>query len=466
MLNDLKELEKRKKFRRIDFMFPDEGPLRRELYTETIPWFFASKTYCELVLFGGNRTGKTESGAYMSVLHATGEYPDWWEGRRFDYPTKGRVCGRNGKTLRESVQFKLLGFPGGEIGTGLIPLDRLDLGKSKKAQGVANLYDYIVVKHVSGGESIIYLKSYDQGRLAFEGTDLDYVWEDEEAPMDIHFENMQRVFDREGIVFNTYTPLQGQTELTRDLRRRATMTDANVFMSTLTWDNVPHINDRKIKSYIKRYPEHELKARRWGIPKMGSGAIFTTDFDEMLAVKPFDIPKHWPRAYGLDFGWAPHPTAAIWGAWDRDSDIVYLYSEHRMKRELPAAHAAAIKMRGDWIKGNSETAGSNAEDGKRMINIYRELGLHLIRANKAVEAGIYIMRERIEQGRLKVFTPLLMWREEYESYQRKDGKLLKEYDDLMDATRYLLSRMETFETKPLKRGSAPLVAKRFGDYDI
>jgi hypothetical protein len=207
-----------------------------------------------------------------------------------------------------------------------------------------------------------------------------------------------------------------------------------------------------------------MKARRWGIPKMGSGAIFTTDFDEVLGIKPFKIPPHWPRAFGLDFGWSPHPTAAVWGAWDRESDIVYLYSEHRMKMELPSVHTDAIKMRGSWINGNSETAGTNASDGKRMIDIYRGLGLHLIKAKKDTEANIFAMRQRVETGRLRVFNTMLMWREEYESYHRNEGKIDKSFDDLMDATLYMLSRMETFKTKPVKRRSCAVQPTTFGDY--
>lgn len=458
-------------YERIRFLLPDDGPLNREAYAETVAWLDATAHFQELVLFGGNRTGKTETGAYAATTFATGEYPKWWKGRRFPGPTSGVVAGKDGKTVRDSTQIKLIGYPEREMGTGLIPKRLLLLDECKRAQGVPNLFETIAVRHTSGDMSTINLKSYDQGRQAFEGSRRHYVWEDEEAPIDIHRENVQRVFDFQGLVFNTYTPFKGQTELTRDLRSRSLDDKPTVYMATLTWDNVPHITDEMIEAYKNRYPLHEMKSRRWGIPKMGSGAVFTTDFDDVLAVKPFRIPEHWPRAFGLDFGWSPHPTAAIWGAWDRESDIVYLYSEHRMKQELPSVHSDAIKMRGSWIKGNSETAGTNLSDGQRMIQIYRDLGLNLIGARKGKsatgESNIYIMRQRTETGRLKVFNTLPMWREEYESYQRNDnGKIVKQGDDLIDATLYMLSRMETFSTKPAKRTSGRVTVPQFGDYRI
>jgi len=457
------ELADLMKYRRVAFLFPETGALRRSEYATTVDWLNASADFLESVLFGGNRTGKTEAGAFAVQMHATGNYPDWYTGRRFAGATSGVVAGKDGKTVRDTVQLKLLGFPEKEMGTGLIPLECLVLSECKKASGTPNLYETLVVQHVSGEKSIINLKSYNQGRTEFEGTARHYVWEDEEAPIDIHRENVQRVFDYQGIVFNTYTPLQGQTELTRDLRKRSQDEDAGVYMATLTWDNVPHITPAMMKAFEGRYPAHEMKARRWGIPKMGSGAIFTTDFDDVLKCRPVRIPAHWPRAFGMDFGWSPHPTAALWGAWDRESDTIYIYSEHRMKKELPSVHANAIMMRGKWIKGNSETSGTNASDGKRMIQIYRDLGLNLVPAKKDTEANIYEARQRIETGRLKVFDTLPMFREEYESFHRNEGRIVKEFDDLVDCLLYMLSKMETFTTKPVKRPGGSVQPVVFGD---
>jgi hypothetical protein len=63
-----------------------------------------------------------------------------------------------------------------------------------------------------------------------------------------------------------------------------------------------------------------------------------------VVCEPFEIPKHWPRAYGLDVGW--NKTAAIFGAVDRETDTAYIYSEHYQGEGEPAVHAAAIKARG------------------------------------------------------------------------------------------------------------------------
>lgn len=67
--------------------FPDEGPYRRELYPKHLQFFRAGKTHRTRAFVAGNRVGKSDTGAYEVAHHLTGDYPPWWEGRRFDVPT-------------------------------------------------------------------------------------------------------------------------------------------------------------------------------------------------------------------------------------------------------------------------------------------------------------------------------------------------------------------------------------------
>jgi hypothetical protein len=54
----------------------------------------------------------------------------------------------------------------------------------------------------------------------------------------------------------------------------------------------------------------------------------------------------------------------------------------------------------------------------------------------SVEAGLFDILTRMQTGRFKVFRHLNDWFEEFRLYHRKDGKVFKENDDLMSATRY------------------------------
>jgi len=452
------------KFGKFGTMFPDEGPFRRELYPKALAFFKAGANHKERCLMGGSRTGKTETGAYEAVCHSTGLYEDWWEGKVFHKPTSGVAAGKSGKVVRDSIQKKLIGYPAGAFGTGMIPRELLIDGDCKKALGTTDLYDIIAIRHKSGGKSIINLKSYDQGREAFEATERDWVWEDEEADVPIHGENVARTMTTKGIVWNTYTPLKGQTELTMDFEKRSKGEDPSVFLVRITWDDAPHLSQEMRASMEAVYKPHEMKARRWGIPKMGSGAIYTMDWSE-ISIPPRRLEKHWPRCYGMDFGWT-HPTAAIWLARNRDMNEVYVYSEHRRAEARPGEHVMAIQARGKWLRGASETSGGNMSDGKKMIDIYRSLGLNLVPADKSVWSGIELVRNALVTGQLKFCNNLTMLREEYEGYQTgENGKIVKKYDDLLDALRYaFVKHKEISRTEPMKRTLGKKVRKvNFGE---
>src|SRR5580704_3770185 len=58
------------------------------------------------------------------------------------------------------------------------------------------------------------------------------------------------------------------------------------------------------------------------------------------AIEHRDIPAHWPRIGGMNFGW-DHPFAAVELAWDREGDVVYVLKTHRLKEATPVVHAGA-----------------------------------------------------------------------------------------------------------------------------
>jgi phage terminase large subunit-like protein len=212
----LQEKQRRQKTRKIESFYPDTGPLRRELYVKHLEFFRRGAVDRERLLLAANRVGKTEGvGAYETTLHLTGAYPEWWEGRRFNHPVDAWAAGDTGKTTRDIIQFKLLG-PVNEIGTGLIPKDKI-VGRPLSKAGIPDAFEIVRVKHVSGGVSTLTLKSYDQRREAFQGTERDAIWLDEEPPLAIYTECLLRTmktgaFDG-GIILCTFTPLMGLSEV-------------------------------------------------------------------------------------------------------------------------------------------------------------------------------------------------------------------------------------------------------------
>jgi phage terminase large subunit-like protein len=433
------------KYSAIDNYFPPTGPHRRTLYPKHLEFFASGAAYRERAFIAGNRVGKTQAGAFEMTLHLTGNYPDWWKGRRFSHPISAWAAGDTSKTTRDIIQLALYG-PIHDPGTGMIPRDKIVRVTTKT--GIADCLETINVQHVSGGLSEVGLKSYDQQREAFQGTNRHVIWLDEEPPYDIYVECLLRSMVVNGMLLVTATPLLGMTEVMRFFIQPAEGDESKFFVQA-QWDDVPHLDEKSKQALLASIPPYQREARSKGVPQLGSGAIYQIP-EEDIVVPDFAIPEYWPRVYGLDVGW--RKTAAVWGARDNETGIVYLYSEHYVGLQQPSLHADAIKSRGNWIPGVIDPAaqGRSQTDGEQLIELYRRQGLKLQPAVNAVEAGLYTTWQLMSSGKLKVFASLGNWLQEFRLYARDvDGKVIKSNDHLMDATRYLIvSGLSTMQTKP------------------
>lgn len=439
--------------RKILQYFPDSGPLRRELYPRHLEFFEAGTNHRERLMLAANRVGKTEGvGGFELSLHLTGQYPDWWKGRRFNRPVRAWAAGDTSETVRDILQRKLMG-PVGSWGTGLLPGDTIE--RVVRSAGQVDTAKVLYIKHVSGSTSTLVFKSYDQRRESFQGTEQDIIWLDEEPSLDIYTECLLRTMTNNGMIMLTFTPLLGMSEVVLAFLPGGKL-DAEVAGSTgskyvvmATWDDAPHLDDKVKKELWASIPPFQRDARSKGIPQLGAGAIYPVPESDLL-VDPFTIPVFWPRAYGMDVGW--NCTAAVWGAHDRENDVLYLTNEYRRSQAEPSVNVHGIKAPGDWIPGFIDPAsrGRGQADGKQLFQDYCQLGLKLDLADNGVEAGLYSVWNRMATGRLKVFRSMSNWLQEFRLYRRDaKGNVVKENDHEMDATRYLESRIGGFAVKPI-----------------
>ena len=449
---------RRRRERRIDEYAP---------YAKQRAFHLAGATYRERLLRAGNQLGKSFSSAAEAAYHATGDYPDWWEGRRWAERTRGWVAGPSGELTRDGPQRVLMG-PAGEWGTGWLPKSRIiDVSR---AMGVRDMIDTVTVRHRSGQTSRIKFKTYDQGRLRWQAETLDWVYFDEEPPEEIYTEGLSRTNATGGMVWLAFTPLLGMSEV---VRRFLTEKSPDRSDTNMTIDDAEHIPAAERAKIIASYPAHEREARTQGIPILGSGRIFPVS-DESIACEPFAIPAHWVQIGAIDFGW-DHPTAAVKLAWDRDADVVYVTHTHRLREATPLMHAATLKPWGDELPwawphdGNNDTAA-----GPNLATQYRSQGLKMLpeRAtfmdgSNGVEAGLMDMLDRMQTDRFKVFKHLADWFDECRLYHRKDGKVVKEHDDLMSATRYgtmMLRFAKPAKTIRVERRGAPRAPGQSGGW--
>lgn len=393
--------------------------------------------YRERLLMACNQGGKTWCAGFECAMHATGLYPDDWKGRRWDRPTIGWAASVTMEVSRDAGQRILLGRDVSR-GTGAIPGDLIaSISSYPNVAGAAALCR---VRHVSGGLSTIVFKSYDQGRKKFQGDSIDWFWPDEEPPQDIYSEGLTRTNATGGMVLMTFTPLLGMSKV---VHRFMNEPSEDRVVTRMGLKDALHYTDADRERIVNSYPEHERKARVEGLPMLGQGMVFPIA-REAISVTAFPIPPHWPRVAGLDFGW-DHPTAASWMAWDRDADIVYVYDCYSKSKETPIIHAASINARGKWIPmmwphdGLQHDKGS----GEQIASQYRKLDVKMHHekvtfadGTNGFEAGILDMLTRMQTGRLKVFSHLEPWFDEFSMYHRKEGLIVKERDDILSATRY------------------------------
>ncbi|MGI9387670.1 MAG: terminase large subunit domain-containing protein, partial [Methyloligellaceae bacterium] len=123
-----------------------------------------------------NQLGKTLAGGFECAMHLTGRYPAWWAGRRFDRAVRFWVASVTSESTRDNAQRILIGLPAlrEEWGTGTIPghaIEHISLGRS-----VADAIDSVVVRHSSGGVSMLNFKAYGMGREKWQKEPHSVVW--------------------------------------------------------------------------------------------------------------------------------------------------------------------------------------------------------------------------------------------------------------------------------------------------
>lgn len=436
----------------------------------------AGKEYRLRNLMAANQIGKTRGTGYEMALHLTGEYPKDWKGFRFTGPITAWGLGVSNEQLHDVMQRHLFGnlHKGSDIfeaHENVSPFINQKYIKSiERNNQISGLVKNVYIKHKSGGTSTFSMKGYEQGQAKLMGNVVDLAWIDEE-PRDgkIITQVLTRLINgnnkKGGLFLFTFTPELGMTTRVIYLTRDRSPTE---YFQNATWDDAPHISSERRHEILMAYPEHERDMRSKGIPVRGEGRVFTVNEDTFTYKKSLfrnGIPRHWPQLVGHDFGWT-HPQAWSWMAWDRDNDIIYVHKVLRLKNVKPSTMAGYMHKHGfQWIPIAWPHDGNKTESmGEQIVVQYKDYGLNMMderatfpNGSNSVESGLMEMAERLEQGNMKICEDCLEWFEEYRNYFRKDGKIVKLDDDLMDSTRYGMmmirnARTQALDNAPRKMG--------------
>jgi hypothetical protein len=305
---------------------------------------------------------------------------------------------------------------------------------------------------------------------------------DEEPELDLYTECLARLIATNGLMFSTYTPLHGTGRIV--LRFSEGIPSRSIVRATM--DDALHLADPiRREQLLSTFPSYQRGARLRGEPMLGSGRVFETPIEDLLVplrVTPDGDVFHqtlgqldtraWRMTWACDFG-IDHPFAAVLLAHDADRDDIYVLAEVRLSNASPAVHASRMRaLYKPSIKVIWPHDGTKRESsGTAVADIYRGEGLMMNdqwatfeKGGYGTEAGYLLMDTRMQNGTFKVAKGCTMFQEEYAMLHRKDGVIVKQFDDILSACRIGCISIRTARPVPLRR--EPQRTVRRDDFDI
>jgi len=147
-----------------------------------------------------------------------------------------------------------------------------------------------------------------------------------------------------------------------------------------------------------------------------AGMIYSDFSDDENTCAPFEMPIHWPRYVGIDFGAVN--TALVWLAHDPRTDIYYLYNESLTGGKTTEQHAEEAISHTRAGMSVSYYGGARSETQQRMD--WGAAGVTIFEPPVwDVEAGIDRVIAVIKSRRLKVFRNLTGVLDEIGRYSRE-----------------------------------------------
>lgn len=408
----------------------------------------------ERLFIGGNRTGKTVSGAVEAI---------WWLTKKHPYrelpdgPIRGRVITVDLTEGLEQIIIPMMKqwLPAGDLINGSW---EQSYNKGLRVLTLAN------------GSTCDFL-TYEQDPEKHAGTSRHFVWFDEEPSQEIFTENMLRLLDTDGSYWITMTPLFGMTWVYDDIYLPGKQGDEHIFVVEVETDDNPHIQEKAKSRILGRLSKDARTARQEGKFVELGGLVFKTfDKSKHVISKETDpllsngVPnRNWKWYMSLDSGWN-NPTAIYWHAVSPQG-LVITFGEHYASEMTVPQHVEVIKLRetmwhrvADIRTGDPATKQTRESTGTSVQGEYALRGIYLAldgvpTGPGSVHVGITRMQEYIKNNWLIVDDcPNLIHELErlhWKTYQSKkvasrqnpQEEVAKKNDHGFDACRYFFTLM-------------------------
>ena len=332
-------------------------------------------------LLGGNRSGKTILGAFISVAWCLGkEYfrnePAWKWVENLPIPA-GPVnvwlVGVDFPTLRDVIWHEKLRY--GKSHPAFLPDD---------PAVISNVKDGDFQVFFKNG-SILTGKSAEAGRDKFQGASVDLIWIDEECEKDVYDECYQRTIDCSGKILLTQTPLTDINSGVKDpwvfdLYEDWLAGNKGLCFCQLSTINSPFISPKDKEEVLAKWAgTPEEGARLYGKFVRRSGLVYPHWTKATHILKSFPIPRHWTRVVSIDPA-ATGVTAGLWLAVNPEGDY-FAFREYYERERTVSEHAKSLMMMmgGEpvdyWLLDPYWGGQRNAETHKTGAQLYRDAGI-------------------------------------------------------------------------------------------
>jgi PBSX family phage terminase large subunit len=366
----------------------------------------------QILVVAGHRAGKSCVGAVWFIQQVAADIK---AGVKTDY----LVLGPTYRILTQSTLKTLFTYwPKG-------------LGSYKKQESLIQL--------VNGG--VVWIRSADKPD-AVEGLTAKYVWMDEAALCSE----------------TTYDKVCQRLVQKKDQPHGRLLMTTTPYGSPLCWMNVRLIEQRKVLSYLDFFnfsmadnPYIDRTVYDRAKATMNE-SLFQRDFEgrfvkiegliypeferETHVVEAFDIPSHWPKWAGLDYGWTD-PVSVLGITFDPEAKVFYVYTQFYKTK-------TAVEKIGEFLKKHLFSYTLYDPSAVAVMNELRTVcKLRIEPADNSVDVGIQRVTKLLKEARIKVFDSCEDLIRELEGYcyeKKGSGKPGHDNSHSPDALRYGFSK--------------------------
>lgn len=282
--------------------------------------------YDTIVMIAGNQSGKTYGAGRMCFAKWLRDFAQDGDVYWCIAPTLEKSIDKQQKELWESLPRRMFGEQMWDAKNGF--------GTTRPMVVLQNQHGSIHLRFKASAQ-------YDNDPRSFESETLSGVWIDESIDERVYEAILPRLVAEGGFVLGSFIP---DVSWAYDRFVEPKPGSKIACIRGCMGDNAMNLSEGAVERMRSQMSADEASMRIDGNFKFLSGLVYREFIKEYSPeghlVKPFRVPRHWPRFRAIDWGNA-HPTVCLWGAIDQD-EVLYIYREYVQSRLSVQKHTENI----------------------------------------------------------------------------------------------------------------------------